>query len=54
MNARYHFCMVPAPTKTEAVYRTVYGPIGAACPATALRLCEHAILYVDQDSGAKL
>ena len=54
MNAKYHFCMVPAATKAEAVYRTVYGPIGAACPATALRLCEHAILYVDRDSGAKL
>ncbi|MBQ8953597.1 MAG: glucosamine-6-phosphate deaminase [Clostridia bacterium] len=54
MNAKYHFCMVPAATKAEAVRRTVYGPIGAACPATALRLCGHAVLYVDQDSGAKL
>ena len=54
MNATYHFCMVPAATKAEAVYRTVYGPIGAACPATALRLCKHAVLYVDRDSGARL
>ena len=54
MNAEYHFCMVPAATKAEAVHRTVYGPIGAACPATSLRLCRHAVLYVDRDSGAKL
>jgi len=54
MNARYHFCMVPAAAKAEAVRSTVYGPIGAACPATALRLCERAVLYVDRDSGARL
>ena len=28
--------------------------IGAHCPATALRLCPHAALYVDRDSGARL
>ena len=54
MNARYHFCMVPAASKAEAVYRTVYGPVGAACPATSLRLCPNAVLYVDADSGARL
>lgn len=54
MNADYHFCIVPAATKAEAVYRTVYGEIGAHCPATALRLCPHASLYVDGDSGARL
>ena len=54
MNARYHFCMVPAATKAEAVHRTVYGPIGPACPATALRLCGKAVLYTDRDSGARL
>lgn len=54
MNADYHFCIVPAATKAEAVYCTVYGEIGAHCPATALRLCPHAALYVDRDSGARL
>ena len=54
MNADYHFCIVPAATKAEAVYRTVCGDIGAHCPATALRLCPHASLYVDRDSGARL
>ena len=54
MNADYHFCIVPAATKAEAVYRTVYGEIGAHCPATALRLCPHAVMYTDRDSGARL
>ncbi len=54
MNAEYHFCVVPAAAKAQAVYNTVYGPIGNDCPATALRLCGQAVLYVDADSGAKL
>ena len=54
MRAKFHFCMVPAASKCEAVYRTVHGPIGPECPASALRLCRHANLYVDRDSGAKL
>lgn len=54
MNADYHFCIVPAATKAAAVRETVYGPIGEKCPATSLRLCERAALYVDKDSGALL
>ena len=54
MNADYHFCMVPAASKANAVHATVYGEISEKCPATALRRCENAILYVDADSGAKL
>ena len=54
VNADYHFCIVPAASKANAVKATVYGPIGEKCPATSLRLCEHAVLYIDQDSGALL
>lgn len=54
MDARYHFCMVPASAKAQAVRETVYGAVGNHCPATALRLCGHAVLYVDADSGALL
>ncbi|MBQ3223742.1 MAG: 6-phosphogluconolactonase [Clostridia bacterium] len=54
MRAEYHFCIVPAPTKAKAVAATVLGPVGADCPATSLRLCEHAILYLDADSSALL
>ena len=52
--ADYHFCVVPAASKANAVKETVYGPIGEKCPATALRTCEHAVLYIDNDSGKLL
>jgi glucosamine-6-phosphate deaminase len=48
------FCIVPAPTKANAVYATVRGPIGEVCPATILRTREGAQLYLDPDSGARL
>lgn len=54
MHADYHFCIVPAPTKAQAVAATVLGPVGAQCPATSLRLCKHAVLYLDADSAALL
>ena len=48
------FCSVPAPSKAEAVFRTVTGPISEDCPATILRTHPHAILYCDPNSGEKL
>ncbi len=45
------FCMVPAPTKANAVKATVLGDVVEACPASILRRHENAILYVDSDSG---
>lgn len=45
------FCVVPAPTKADAVKATVYGPVGEKCPATVMRLHSHATLYIDSDSG---
>ena len=52
--APYHFCMVPAATKAQAVYRTVTGPIEETCPASILRTCGQVTLYLDRDSGALL
>ena len=52
--ARYIFCIVPAPTKANAVRATVCGPISEQCPASILRTHEHAILYTDSDSAAAL
>lgn len=54
LGARHHFCVVPAATKATAVRRALYEPIGAQCPATALRLCADATLYIDMESGALL
>ena len=52
--ARYIFCIVPAPTKANAVRAAVCGPISEQCPASILRTHEHAILYTDSDSAALL
>ncbi len=48
------FCIVPAATKAKAVRATLCGEIGEACPATVLRLHDHATLYLDSDSSALL
>ncbi|HBP38923.1 MAG TPA: glucosamine-6-phosphate deaminase [Clostridiales bacterium] len=54
INARFHFCIVPGPTKAQAVSNTVAGPIDPSCPASSLRLCENAVLYLDEQSAALL
>ena len=51
VKAPWLFCIVPAPTKANAVYNTVNGKIGEACPATILRTQENAILYLEPDSA---
>lgn len=52
--ASYIYCMVPARTKEEAVFRTVTGEIHEQCPASILRTHDNAVLYVDLDSGKRL
>ena len=54
VKAPHLFCIVPAATKAKAVKATVCGPISADCPASILRRCEGAMLYLDQESGALL
>lgn len=53
-SADYLFCVVPAKTKNEAVWRTVNEEISENCPATIMRRHSAAIMYCDKDSGAKL
>lgn len=53
-HADYHFCMVPAKTKAQAVHDTIHGPIGEHCPASILRRAQNAVLYLDPDSSALL
>ena len=53
-NVENVFCVVPAPSKAEAVKNTVTGPISEVCPASILRRHANAILYVDADSSALL
>lgn len=52
MRADYHFCVVPAATKANAVKRTLYGTVSEECPATILRTKDNCILYCDADSSA--
>ena len=44
-------CSVPAPSKAEAVKRTLDGEISEECPATILRTHANARLYLDMDSA---
>jgi glucosamine-6-phosphate deaminase len=52
--APYLFCIVPAPSKAWAVRETLTGSIDEHCPASVLRTHDHAVLYLDRDSAAKL
>ena len=48
------FCVVPAPTKANAVKAAVLGPVSEKCPASILRQHKDSTLYVDSDSGKYL
>jgi glucosamine-6-phosphate deaminase len=50
--ARAIFCTVPGAMKNDAVRRTLTGPIGPECPATALRRHPACTLYLDPGSSA--
>ncbi len=47
MSAAHIACVVPGPTKAEAVTRTLQGPIDESCPATIMRRHAGAVLYLD-------
>ncbi|WP_029902571.1 glucosamine-6-phosphate deaminase [Prevotella sp. 10(H)] len=52
--AQYLFCIVPFKTKAQAVNNTINGEISEACPASALRMKDNTILYLDKDSSSLL
>lgn len=54
VKAPYLFCIVPAPTKANAVYETLNGSIDEHCPASILRLQQNAKLYLDNESSKLL
>jgi glucosamine-6-phosphate deaminase len=54
MAAHELFCVVPGPTKADAVRATLRDPISERCPATALRRHPHAILYIDAAAAAHI
>ena len=54
MGAKHLICTVPAATKADAVKAMLQGPYGEACPATALRQHDSAVLFLDPDSAGKV
>lgn len=54
MSAGAVYCIVPGPSKAEAVRRTLEEQIDEECPATVMRRHANAILYLDRDSAARI
>ncbi|QNF33510.1 glucosamine-6-phosphate deaminase [Adhaeribacter swui] len=54
MRAKYAFCMVPGPTKAQAIYHTLQSDIQELYPSTILRKHPEAILFIDKESSALL
>jgi glucosamine-6-phosphate deaminase len=52
--AQVIFCVVPGPTKAEAMKAAITGPIATSCPASVLRRHGRATLLLDRDSAALL
>ncbi|MCR2822948.1 glucosamine-6-phosphate deaminase [Lederbergia panacisoli] len=50
MSGEYLYCIVPGPTKRQAVRGVFEGPISTDNPATILRRHPNCILYLDKDS----
>lgn len=54
MSAEAIICTVPGPTKAAAVRAMLQGPIGEACPGTALRCHPHAAMFLDEKSAGEI
>jgi len=54
LNAGSIHCVVPGPTKSEAVRAALRGPIATSCPASVLRRYDNATLYIDREAGKLL
>ncbi|SOD13299.1 glucosamine-6-phosphate deaminase [Pedobacter xixiisoli] len=51
LSASYINCVVPGPTKAEAVKHTLESEISTANPSTILRTHPNVVLYLDDDSS---
>ncbi len=52
LQAKKVLAIVPESRKARAVRDALVGPISTACPASALRTADHAVLLLDRDSAA--
>ncbi|MCJ8007446.1 glucosamine-6-phosphate deaminase [Lederbergia wuyishanensis] len=53
MSGKHLFCIVPGPTKRQAVRGVLEGPLSTDNPATILRRHPSCILYLDKESYSK-
>jgi glucosamine-6-phosphate deaminase len=54
MMAQHVFCIVPGPTKANAVYHTLEEEITTRYPSTVLRLKKGAVMYLDAESASQI
>ena len=54
LRARRVIANVPEARKAAPVRAALEGPVSTACPASVLRTCSHARLYLDRDSASGL
>lgn len=54
LSARRVIVTAPEARKAQAVREALLGPVSNACPASILRTCDHAELFLDRDSAALL
>lgn len=54
VNAAYIICCVPGAQKAEAVRNALEGPLSTGCPASMLRNCSNAKLFLDVHSASLL
>jgi glucosamine-6-phosphate deaminase len=52
--ARQVLAVVPEGRKARAVQQALRGPISPECPASVLRTCDHASLFLDIDSASQV
>lgn len=50
MSGSHLYCIVPGPTKKEAVKNTLHAPISTKHPSTILRRHPDCVLYLDEDA----
>jgi glucosamine-6-phosphate deaminase len=54
LRARRVIANVPEARKAAPVRAALEGPVSTSCPASVLRTCSHATLYLDRDSASGL
>ncbi|MFT4023631.1 MAG: 6-phosphogluconolactonase [Flavihumibacter sp.] len=54
IRSTFAYAIVPGPAKAQAIFHTLTEPVQEHYPSTKLREHDHAILFIDDNSAAKL